>query len=159
MAEVYGSPYFETARDKLKALMDALVVTMATGYDPALSYAYDYHNVADMGLNAVTIGAEASAIRDQREETVSSVGPSVVYDMQFSIRVHTDHVDGTRDRIKVSRLLNSVNNKLLLNTDLGDGYCIKFTTDLLFNEEFDESDTYGGQLSVVLDLFATNTQE
>ena len=159
MAEVFGTGYFETAKDKLKALMDELVSDMAAGFDPAIDYAYDYHNVADMDLNAVSQSMVASALLDNVNEDASEIGAGAIYDMQFSMRVHTDHVDGTRDVIKNTRLLESVNNKLLNNVDLGDGYRVRVTTDFEYDAEFEESDTYGAQLTVVIRLYLTITQE
>jgi len=156
MAEVYLTSWLETARDKLKALLDALKTTMASGYDPTFGYVYEYHNVANLQLNAVTIGLDTV---EAETEGMSSSGDVVQYLMAFTLRVHTAYQGGIMDDQKNARLLNSIANKLKANRSLGDDYFIRDVGEIRSSEEFAESATVGGQLSVIIEKNHIHDQE
>ena len=154
MAEVYGTAFLETGRDKLYALMDALKTSMATGYDPTFSYLYAKHNVANLVLNAVTIDFE-----DATPENQIASDYHIKNIMTFSIRVHTAYGGGIADGEKNARLLNSIINKVKANINLDDGYRVEVVTDYKANEYFEESDTIGGSVMVAVSKFVEYTQE
>jgi hypothetical protein len=158
MAEVYGASCIETAADKLYDLIVALKDTMATGYDPTFSYVHQKHNMICTGLNAVTIELESATLESTG---VSSSGKANQAQMTFTIRVHTDYqgIGAVRDAQKNWRLLNSILNKISANINLDDGYFILEMTNILPNEEFAESYTVGGQMSVQVIKNNVNTQE
>lgn len=158
MAEIFGTDIFEAAKDKLLALMTALITNMSSD-NPAIGYAYDYHNIVDISFNAVSIQLESASQLDDSTQTVAATGVGAIYDLDFSIRIHIDHIDGKYDSIKVARLMNSVSNKLHKNKDLGGGFRTQYTADYKFNEEFDLSDTIGGEFLVVIRNFANHAQE
>ena len=158
MAEIFGTDIFEAAKDKLLALMTTLITNMAAD-DPAIGYAYDYHNIVDISFNAVSLQLDSASQLDNSTPTVSATGVGAIYDMEFSIRIHIDHIDGKYDSVKVARLMNSVSNKLHKNKDLGTGFRIQYTADYKFNEEFDLSDTLGGEFLVMVRKFANHAQE
>jgi len=130
MGEITGTDIFEAARDKLTALVTALISTQSgAGTDPAVGYIYD-------------------------------TGKTSLWEMIFTVRVHTAYLpNGIRDDQKVARLLNSLVNKFQTNIDLGNNFRIDTVGDVLIGEEFDESATYGGQLSVMVNLPVVQTQE
>lgn len=156
MAEVYGTSWLETARDKLKALLDELNTSMASGYDPTFSYVYEYHNVAYLQLNAVTVG-----LADAQSETagMGASGDAVQYEMYFSVRVHTAYDGGTMDEQKNARLLNSITNKLKANRVLGSDYFVRDVGDERSAETFSESATLGGELTVKIEKNIIHDQE
>jgi hypothetical protein len=54
------------------------------------------------------------------------------------------------DGLTISRLLNSVTNKLIDNRTLGDGYYIAQIIEVENNTEFDDSATIGGEITVMV---------
>jgi len=157
MAEVWGSEAtYELARDKLKALLDDLVTAMATGYDPALDYAYDNHLVANLQLNAITI-----EMTDLQNSYLGIGTPSVSSQkcvVPFEVRVHTAYENGRIDTVKNMRLLNSVSNYLSTHRDLSDGYRIGLIINLSPQQTFDDSKTVGGSLELEIIYYIQHTQ-
>jgi len=156
MAEVFGTAFIETGNDKLKAVIDALITTMATDYDPAISYVYQSHNRAYILLNAVTIDFENA---EQMLVCAGNVSAPTEYLLNYSIRVHTAYNGGVMDGQKNARLLNSIVNKLKVNFDLGDDYKFWAFNDMDPRMTFDESPTVGGQVIVTLKTGVRYTQE
>lgn len=157
MAEVFGTDWIEAASDKLVALMEALKTTMVAGYDPTFSYVYTGHTVANLRLNAVTV-----ELQDYEPSEVQGYGAgslSMMVNVTFTIRVHTDYAGGVMDTVKNSRLLNSIANKLLKNNALGSDYFVRALRDIRARLEFEESATYGGELAVVIEHPILFTQE
>lgn len=152
MAEVYGQPWLETARDKVIALMDALVVSMASGYDPKLSYVYDRHNTAALRVNSVSVNLDSV---DGDHLGVNRYD----YLIAMSLRVHTDYEGGVVDGLAIARLMNSVINKLHNNYDLGDGYKMQGVTEILNNQIFTDSATIGGEIKAQILISIQHTQE
>ena len=162
MPEIYGTAYTEAARDLLKAVLDDLVADMiaAGTYNPVITYAYDRHNVADIDFNAVTV--DLLEIEFQiGEQGAAGTGAQVqsFYKMTFTCRIHVDYIDGLHDPTGCAQMLNSVANKLSDNRELSTAYQIKEISDLSADEEFEESHTVGGQLSVVVWTGVNHTQE
>ncbi len=150
MAEVFGTAFIENGNDKIKTLMDELITTMATGYEPAISYAYQSHNRAYILLNAVTIDFEGADNLPLGSGDNANLNGFI---LTYSIRVHTAYNGGIMDGQKNSRLLNSVINKMKVNFDLSDGYKFWGMHELNPRQTFDESPTLGGQ--VMIDIFAS----
>lgn len=153
MGEVFGTAYIETGRDKLKALMDALITSMATD-DPKISYAYDGHHTADIRLPGVTVDFESA---DWDDSYPSRPTIALYWAMTFSLRVHAAYVGGIMDGVKTSRLLNSLCNKLCSNRDLDDGYHISQVGGVASRETFGH--TLGGTVVVIVNKFVEHTQE
>lgn len=156
MAEIYGTTWIETARDKLVAHFNALKTTMATGYTPTFSFVYEKHDTAKLELNAVSIGLESA---DSQNVGAGGSDKAVDYMMEFTVRVHTDYIDGIQDGQKNERLLNSVINKLKDNLDLGGQYRVDEITNITPTLEFTESGTLGGQFNVLVTIAVAHTQE
>jgi len=155
MVEVFSEAWIETARDKLYALLNALKSTMSSGYDPTFSYLHERHTVAKLLLNAVTIDLDGVIETDAAWKT------DVVtrYLLTFSIRVHTAYGDEFSDGQKQARLLGSISNKLKVNYDLGDSYHLENIGTITVNQSFAETDTFGGEISVIVSVNITHTQE
>ncbi|MDD4995730.1 MAG: hypothetical protein PHW53_04700 [Patescibacteria group bacterium] len=155
MSEIYGTyTAFETARDKLKAHLDAMITAMATGYDPKLSYAYDSHHTIPILLNGVSI----ELIGVTRDSLGQMPGVIFNYYLDFSIRVHTNYIDRWHDPTKNARLLNSLDNYLSARLNLADGYRIFSITDHQTGLEFPESGTLGGQMKVTVKITIDHAQ-
>jgi len=153
MGEVYGTAFIETGRDKLKVLLDALITSMAAD-DPKISYAYDGHDTADIQLNGATVDFEA-ATWDGNYPNRPTIG--LLWELNYSIRVHVAYIGGIMDGVMVSRLLNSVANKMFDNRDLGSGYRITAITSMIPDEPFNH--TLGGSLSLTISKFVEHIQE
>ena len=157
MAEVWGTEAtWELCRDKLKALLDALVTAMATGYDPALEYAYDNHMVAKLQVNAATI-----EITDLQSSYLGIGTPGVSSQQNvvpFQIRVHTAYENGRMDTVKNMRLLNSIANYINTHRDLSDGYRVGLMGNMNPQQTFDDSLTLGGSLEVQIIYYIQHTQ-
>ena len=158
MAEIFGTDIFESGKDKLLALMTTLITDMASD-DPKISAAYDYQNITNPTFNAVSLNLDQATTLDSSAYSQTSLGNDVLYELFFEIRIHIDHANGSYDYDKTARLMNSVNNKLHKNKNLGDNFRVKYTADFRFNQEFEESDTIGGAFLVVIHKFASHTQE
>jgi len=154
MAEIFGTPYIETASDKLVALVTALKTTMASGYDPTFSYVYAKHNTAKIELNAVSVDFEGC---EPDETARGSTGTLVLYPLEFSIRVHTAYTNGYIDGQKNKRLLNSIANKLNNNHDLGDEYRLDSIDSMESNMTFES--TTGGEIRLTVNITVRHTQE
>ena len=155
MATTYGTNHIGTAHAAIDTLMDALVTTMASGYDPAISYVYGKHATAKLQLNAVSIQLDTDPMVDFGVSTGTLVDHQIV----FSIRVHTAYAGGIHDGTKNRRLLNSVINKLKANEELGSSYWIANIEIVSVDSEFEDSATIGGELMVTVTYMATYTQE
>ena len=155
MSEVYSTAWLETARDKIVAQLNTLKTTMASGYDPTFSYVYDYHNVAKLQLNAVSVAID---VVNPDTVSVGSSGLGVLYPMEFTLRVHTAYSGEIMDGVKNARLLNSIINYLMEHKELGDGYRMFLITDITTNEEFAESATLGGECKVIVHQYSRHVQ-
>lgn len=159
MAEITGNDIFEVARDKLTGLVSALITTQASnGDDPAVGYMYDNHAPAKLQLNGCSVALEAASPAEERGHSTGR--NTSVWIMEFTVRVHTSYLPhGIRDDQKVARLLNSLVNKFETNRRPGDDLDINYVHDVMVGEEFEESVSYGGQLTVDVVLPVLQTQE
>jgi hypothetical protein len=148
MAAVYSTAFTDTARTKITNLLNSLKTVLASGYDPTFTYIYDTHGAAALQLNALTI--ELTSMETEEIGSSAGAGPIARYLMKFSIRCHVDYEYEYLDNHKICRLLNSVNNYLRENYSLGDCYWIIGIEDFRFNEHFSESQTIGGQMTVIV---------
>lgn len=156
MGEVFGTAYYETARDKLKALLDTLQTEMASD-DPTFTSVHERHDVPNLVVNSVSIALDIA-------ETVSGgwsgTTKTVAHIMQFSLRVHTSLTPyGIRDDQKNARLLNSLLNKMKQNVNLGDSYIISDIDSIVPNEEFSESESFGGAMMITVKRGVVHTQD
>lgn len=155
MPEVYstgGQATFEIGRDAIVTLLDELKQTMlaAGNYNPAISFVYDRHNVADLLLNAVSVSLASmeSVVPSNSKPNTQSVFEML---LNYSIRAHTAYDDGVRDDLKAQRILDSVINKLATNKHvLPSGFYLNQFTSAELGQRFEESGTIGGELIVTL---------
>ena len=159
MAEVTGNDIFEAARDLLVARVTDLISDQSgAGDDPAIGYVYERHDVAKLLLNGCTVALERA--RTNEERTVGNRGLGWMWEMLFTVRVHTAYLPhGIRDDQKVARLLNSLLNQFQTKIKLDTTFRIDAITDLMVGEDFEESATYGGQLTVQVSLWVRQVQE
>ncbi len=156
MGEVYGTAYYETARDKLVALVTTLKTDMASD-DPTFSYIFERHEIANLQLNAVSIALD---IAETIGEGFSGSTKAVAHQMTFSLRVHTSLAPyGIRDDQKNARLLNSLVNKMKQNVSLGDQYVLTAIDSIVPNAEFAESESFGGEMMITVKRGVVHTQD
>ena len=76
--------------------------------------------------------------------------------------MHTDYQGGYRDKVKLARLLNSVNNYLWAHEPSIDASgvvnLIQHVGEVTMDDEFEESLTIGGQLNVLIIVNVEHTQ-
>ena len=154
MADVLGTEFADLARDKLTIMIEELITESAL-ITPKIEYQYDRHKVAKLQLNAVTIDLEDA---EPIWEGIDG-GPSVRWQLTFSLRVHTgysgDHVDGR----KVTRLCEGIANKLHQNLDLGSEYRMHGVLSITNYQQFDESASVGGEVRARIDYDLGYTQD
>lgn len=156
MAEVYGTAYYETARDKIVALLNTLKTAMAAD-DPTFSYVYDKHAIANLQLNGVSV---AISVAETEATGWSGSTKAVLHLMTFTLRVHTAYAPyGIRDDQKNGRLMNSLINKMKQNANLGDQYILWDIDSISFNEEFSESESYGAEAMLYVKRAVVHTQD
>lgn len=160
----WGSLWIEPTRAAIKAVLEDLVVDMATGYSPAPVAVYDTHNKAAILRNSITIGLDEAG-EEAGAFAVSPVGPVANHRMIFSIRCHTDFVGGFHDSIRQASLLESIENKLRKNLELtaasGLVSQIRIITvgPLTTAQTFEESGTLGGDLRIQVQAEVEHAQE
>ena len=151
MADVYGTiQWLDAAVDKLVATLNSLKTAMASGYDPIFSYVYDSHGEIPVRLNAVSV--ELIGVEDNLEGTTANDAPFHIlrYEITLTIRVHTNYIGRYNDIRKNQRLLNSIDNWLHTHRDLSGNYYITLTGDFNPREEFSETQTVGGSMTVII---------
>jgi len=171
MAEIYGdNTVFESVKDCLKALMDALKTAMDTAEtDPRPDTIYDGHEQSITSFPAVSVGISDDGVVVLRDDIGrSQTAATIPQDIIVEIRVHTDY-DGEGnyvDRVKVFRLLNSITNYIKTNAE---SYLVTNLTGFLAvkldpseigieNDGFDESLTIGGYFKFVIQTSFNHTQ-
>jgi len=154
MADVRGTQFADTARDKLVTLMDTLV-TEAASDDPKLSNSYDRHTIAKLELNAVTVDL-ASA---ETEFPGVTDGPRPEWQLTFSFRVHTGYEGDSIDGRTTTRLMEGVANQLNENQNLGDNYRMARVTGMENHLTFTESASVGGEVLALITIDTCYTQD
>ncbi len=156
MPEVFGTAWVEIAGDFLYDLMVALKDTMQTAgtYTPEINYVYRKHDEV-MLMNAVSV--DLVGVESEPISTGAVIG--ITYKPQYSIRIHTDYIGGVVDGHTISRLLNSVVNKLDTNISLSDDYKIDDVSGIVSDQRFEESYTVGGQVLVTVQITISQERE
>ncbi|UCE65931.1 MAG: hypothetical protein JSU85_13920 [Candidatus Zixiibacteriota bacterium] len=169
MATVYGdNKIFESCRTAVYNLLDALKTAMEeAGTDPALAAVYSGHEQIKMTLPAAS--ADFEGIIDdgggRYHGSKAEVAGHIInarYPILISVRVHTDYQDGYRDKVKLARLLNSVNNYLWTHKPSIDASgvvkLIHHVGEVTTDDVFQESLTIGGQINVLIIVNVSHTQ-
>jgi len=151
MTEIYGTDKatFEDAKDKLLAKLNTLITVMASGYDPKLSYAYDHHDKVPIQLNGASIQFASCKII---EEGLGE-GATYQYQIAYSLRVHTAYQGQYFDANKTMRLMNSIDNYLHEERDLENDYDVWDIDDFALGQDFKESATQGGSMTITIRRF------
>jgi len=156
MANYYGTTdSIDGLRTLFATHLNTLMTAMATGYDPTFSYIYNYHVVAPLRLNAVTVGIGAGLTADMYGMD-NGVGHE--YDIPVELRVHTGYVGDTMDEQKIARLIQSLDNYFNKNKSLGSNYELMRTISIEPNRTFSESYTVGGSITFEVKLFVNHVQ-
>jgi len=154
MADVRGTQFADTARDKLVVLMGALV-TAAASDDPKLSYSYDRHRVAKLQLNAVSVDLQSG----ETEFPAVENGPRPEWQLLFSFRVHTGYEGDIVDGRTTTRLMEGVANKLNANQNLADNYRMARIVSMENHLTFTESASVGGEVTALITIDVCYTQD
>lgn len=155
MATVYGTSFTDTAHAALLSAMNALITATAVGYDPRLGHAYGNHRTAKLQVNAVTLELSGAS----PDEELWAGDAQIRWMLTFTVRVHTDYDPGKQDALKQARLLNSITSKLLANRTLASGFRVENIDNLQTGLTFDDSQTLGGSLEVMVSTNVLYTQE
>lgn len=116
------------------------------------------HNIANMALNAVTIGVESS------EATNESLGDiqndrTVDHQIVYSVRVHTAYINDGHKQQATIELMDAIVTKMKKNINLSSDYRLIGVSPQALREEFTESATKGGQVNIMLRSTRIYTQE
>lgn len=152
--DVIGDGFIDTGLTKLKALMDALITSMASK-TPKLSYAYDQHSTANLLLNAVSIGFDSI---EQNWQGLQSA-PWTNYIINYQLRIHTAYTGDLHNERLTAILINGVINKLMANLNLGDNFRVKGIAGAGVNTEFTETETVGGFVNAQVSYEIDYTQD
>lgn len=165
MPEVYQTPFIETGRDLLVGRLESLRATLTAGaYSPSITDVLDGHVHADISPWDVSVSLEQATGEDGEFEKYLGSGIGVKYRMLYSIRVHACYADEWIDTVAVERLLNSIVNKVAqkVNIQLSGSqpdYSVRGISEIETNLTFDESDTRGGQVKVLIAKNVEHMQE
>lgn len=155
MAYVHGTyQVIEDTKDYAVGLMNDLKTAMSA-VTPHVDNVYTGHNNAAMKLNAVSVDVEMFSKNDEGNSDSNAYDNS--YFITISIRVHTNYLGRYNDSIKTARLLNSIDNYLSTHIKSGN-YRIYSFGDAVINEQFEESQTVGGELTFVVTRAIDHTQ-
>ncbi len=169
MATVYGDNLiFESCRTAVYTLLGALKTAMdGAGTSPTLAAVYSGHEQIKMTLPAVSVDFEGIADDGggRYHGSKAKVPGHIInarYPILLSVRVHTDYQGGYRDKVKLARLLNSVNNYLWTHKPSidvsGVVKLIHHVGEVTMDDEFAESLTIGGQLNMLIIVNVSHTQ-
>jgi hypothetical protein len=156
MANYYGTTdSIDGLRTLFATHLNTLMTAMASGYDPTFSYIYNYHIVAPLRLNAVTIGIGAGLTADMYG---MDGGVGHEYVIPVELRVHTGYIGDTKDEQKIARLLQSLDNYFNTNKSLGSNYELMRTMSVDPNVTFGDSYTIGGSITFEVKIFINHVQ-
>ncbi len=158
MALVYGdNQIFEDTRSAIKTLMDSLRTAMASD-SPKLEGVYDGHLQVKMSLPSVSIDFDGFQAVGNQSGRSAGVGSAITetYIVRISLRVHTAYDIDSIDGVKLSRLMNSVNNYIMTHRKLFiTGFSRLEILSGEVNKRFNESLTLGGEvkLGIIITVF------
>jgi hypothetical protein len=119
---------------------------------------YQRHDQAWMTLPAVTVGFEG----DSMDYGSNGTAIGIDNNLTFTVRVHAAYGDGFADSANIQSMLNSVINELWARINLQwtpVRWRIASVGDVQNRILFEESDTIGGQVTVVVNGIVEHTQE
>lgn len=116
---------------------------------------YKGHNIANMALDAITIGVESHEPEDLFLGDDIMINHKVVY----SIRVHTAYSNQDHEQQSTIELLDSIITKVKQNMNLPNQYRLMGFSTPNYRADFDESASRGGQIDIVLHTVKIYTQE
>jgi hypothetical protein len=155
MADVRNQQFADDIHDDLEALMTTLV-TESVAYDPLLSYEYDRHKVGKLQLNAVTVDFDSGSA----ELTGADVANRVIWQLQYSLRVHTGYAGDTIDGRTTQRLMADVCVQICENWKLTTvGAFIQSIDSVQNGMTFDDSETVGGEITITVMFDTSYTQD
>lgn len=116
---------------------------------------YNGHNIANMTLDAITVGVESHVPADL------GLGDDILinHEIILSIRVHTAYANQDHEQQATIELLDAIVTKLKQNISLPNQYRVMGFTAFNYRADFEESASRGGQVDIVLHIVKTYTQE
>ena len=112
---------------------------------------YYYHDVANLELDAITIGVESNEDSED-DRSVTSLGKQFInHQVILSVRYHGSYDPGSLDHLAVRRNMDGIVNKLKTNFNLGDNYKLMEFSSIIYDTAFPESQTRGGQVNIRVD--------
>ena len=153
MPTQYGTyTSFESARTLIAAELTALAADMVTNsIDPAIASVHSIHH-ADPALTFPAVSVGITASEDEFPALKSDPGgPYIRSYIQVDIRVMIGNRNSYMDELKIGRLLNSIQNWLHENRRLDTSNRVWGPMRTTMADEFDDTDTIGGTLSLVVE--------
>lgn len=116
---------------------------------------YNGHNIANMDLDAITLGVET------HEQDDLALGSDLMINHRIilSIRVHTAYANQDHEQQATIELLDAIVTKLKQNINLPNQYRLMGFSASNYRADFEESASRGGQVDITVHIVKTYTQE
>ena len=153
MATLRSQDFTYDIVDALDGLMDTLI-TASAALSPKLSYNYSTHNIAKLQLNAVSLDLDNATC----ELAGADAAHRMLWRSQWSFRIHTGYYGETVNTIDTHRLMTDVAVQLCENWNLGSEKFIE-SIEMENNQSWEDSQTVGGELRIVIIYDTSYTQD
>ena len=125
--------------------------------DESFGNVYDRHNKADLDLPAISVGPGTAT--PNPDDGARYTSQDIVYwDLTTTIRVHTAYTGGVLDQSGTINLVDDVLQKLRDNISAIANYKITGQS-VAYDLGFEESETRGAQIEVMMLTYVQYTQE
>jgi len=109
---------------------------------------YNHHKVADLDLNAVTVGVVSTGLATLSDSGQTSNTYIKNHTIRISIYGHTAWMEQDINHNTTIQLMDDIMTVLIENQDLGDQYHISGFSSPTYDETFTETDTQGGRVDI-----------
>ena len=120
---------------------------------------YHYHDVADLQLDAISVGVETSQDSEDARSVTSIREEIINHETILSIRYHNSYDPGPMDHTIVRQRMDQIVTVIKANFNLGNNYKLLEFSSIVYDTAFSESETRGGQINVRVDKLLRHTQD
>ena len=120
---------------------------------------YYYHDVANLALDAITVGVETSADSEDARSVTAIRKEIINHETVVSIRYHNAYDPGSMNHATTRQRMDQIVAQAKENFNLGDNYKLLEFSSIIYDTTFPESQTRGGQVNVRVDKLLRHTQD
>lgn len=132
-----------------------LLKTALVSLDTKFDFIYDTHSKAKLQLNAVSFEIESGDLQYKTNDPAQEATDNII---TISFRVHTNYMGRAHDPRKNARLCDSLHSWFKEHRNMGNSYRLWRTENLTINEEFNDSMTTGGEITISFQKFTLHSQ-